>query len=672
MGILSAFCAVAFLISGLSPASAAKSKSCGPGKGRLELGKKASCVKAGSLLPHRKLGPSTFLGWFDAALEPGIGVAAKGALPKRLRGPEMGRGVAGGVKSLRKGLAPYSARMEGRVGGATLSAFTTAPITVTGTQTATSASVRGSVKGTDKATGTTSEASIEMRARAGSEALEFDMAGTITDKDGRSKTTELSIPLDFKSLKSQRCPTAAGEISRSSKMDFRRTTRERGTPPGFEYRNETIAFSGPITVDGKVDADAALESVSYRVDGKFSWSYAASVLRGVGRGNLQVEVDFDAQGTLDGRTGATRSGTTSLSGKMRALHLSAKEEKAEMAQLLARPDYRDSFLKLVAKLVQHEFETLKKAEKAWQVPNACAKMSLTPPRASLNEGDFEAVSGTVSAEDGAPTDGRWSAVSSSRGEVAGVPGSSTASTPIEMEMTAAAPSASGRTVEVNLRATSPAGVAESPWTADSTEQTLYYRALAGSGSQTASGFLESGSCVYDQVGGVGPWTYAFERTSGEPDGEVIVDSSGVTGYVRSSGVSTLPAYTWRSVCGSTTTTYPHPPISYEGRFGPLVEFYPLAGQPQAVKALWSVLSPPPIFQVDLAGPVCTPDEFAPGSGFAGQVPLETLQQAAPFTISIDTPWTEVSEFGGLYTECEGHTTLSLTLQRVDADGSPLG
>jgi hypothetical protein len=151
----------------------------------------------------------------------------------------------------------------------------------------------------------------------------------------------------------------------------------------------------------------------------------------------------------------------------------------------------------------------------------------------------------------------------------------------------------------------------------------------------------------------------------------VVEPSDVSGYVRSSGVSTLPAYTWRSVCGKTTSTYPHEPISYEGRFGPLVDFFSVPGQPQAVKALWSVLSPPPIFQVDLAGPVCTPNEFEPGSPFATQIPLSTLQQRTPFTLSVDASWTEFFEAGGLYTECEGQTTLSLTLQRVDADGNPL-
>ncbi len=655
-----------------APASAAKSKTCQPGKGVLEIGKKVTCVPVGLLLPHKNLGPNTPLGWFDAALDPEIGVSAKRVLPKSLRGPEMGRGVAGGVRSLRRGLAPYGARIEAQAGGAKISAmeFAPAPI-VTANVTPSNVSVRGTIRGTDKDTGTTAEASIEMRAKAGSEVLDFDLASTLTDKDGKSKTTELSLPLDFKSLKSQRCPTATGEFSRLSKVSVRRTTRERGTPPGFDYRNESFTISVPITIDAKVNADAALESIAYRVDGKFSWSYAASALRGIGRGNAQVEVDFDAQGTLDGRTGATTSGTTSLSGKMRALNLSSGEEKAQMAKTLAEPDFRDSFMKLVAKLIEFEFETVKKAEKAWQVPNACAKMTLTPPGATLNEGDVKSVSGSVSAEDGKPAEGRWSLSSRTRGEVGGLPGSSTASTPVEMEMTGGAASASGRTVDARLRATSPAGVAEAPWTADGNEAPLYFRVLAGSGSQTASGFLESGSCTYDQVGGVGPWTYAFEKTSGPPDGEVTVDSFGVSGNVRGSGVSTLPAYTWRSVCGKAITTFPHEPIAYEGKFGPAVEFSAVPGQPQAVKAQWGVLAPAPIFQVDLSGPSCTPDETEPGSKFAAQIPLSTLKQTAPFTLSIDAPWTEVSEFGDLYTECEGHTTLSLTLQRVNADGSPL-
>ena len=54
------------------------------------------------------------------------------------------------------------------------------------------------------------------------------------------------------------------------------------------------------------------------------------------------------------------------------------------------------------------------------------------------------------------------------------------------------------------------------------------------------------------------------------------------------------------------------------------------------------------------------------------MPLATLRQRAPFTLSMTAPWTVDATDEPGHTTCTGNVTQSVTLQRVNADGSPLG
>lgn len=299
-------------------------------------------------------------------------------------------------------------------------------------------------------------------------------------------------------------------------------------------------------------------------------------------------------------------------------------------------------------------------------------MALDPPSGTLEDGDETDVHGTVRAKDGTQADADWTLAARTRGEVATLPGVSGAGAPITLSMTGQAPPSGTRTVDVLLRATSPAGVAQAPWTAEGVRRELFYRVVGGSGAMTAGGSLTQTNtgCTVDQTAPVGPWAYAFARSSGEPDGSVSVDQFGGSGSVRGSGDSTRPAFTWRKTCPPNgAQTQSRPPATSSGRFGPAVSFFPVPGDPSRVDVEWSVLSPPPILGYDFDDVDCRP---VPGDRamFGARIPLATLDRTAPFTLSIDTGWSVDANRVGP-TSCTGETQQSLTLQRVAADGSAL-
>jgi hypothetical protein len=370
------------------------------------------------------------------------------------------------------------------------------------------------------------------------------------------------------------------------------------------------------------------------------------------------------------------AGNVSITGDHRANGLSSAEAAAEFAKAIADPAARASLESMVASFIKTGYDGLKEAEKHWQTPNACAKLELSPTTATLAEDETAAVDGIVKASDGAPADGKWSAKTVARGSVTTLPGTSAKASPIKLTMKGAAPDGANHAVDVTLRATSPAGVAEGPWVADAAANTLYYRVTAASGTQTVAGTLVSGTglgCTYD-VPSPGPWTYTFGQTSGPPDGTVEIEPQFnlVSGNVRASGVSVEPAIVQTVTCpmgGGAVNN--RDAITYTGKFGPVVGFDPVAGDPTKVTAYWGILSPPPILDVEMIGPNCNRRGSTAGTPFEATVPLATLRQRTPFTLSMSAPWTvDVTDVTG-HTTCTGNVTQSLTLQRVNADGTPL-
>ena len=199
---------------------------------------------------------------------------------------------------------------------------------------------------------------------------------------------------------------------------------------------------------------------------------------------------------------------------------------------------------------------------------------------------------------------------------------------------------------------------------------FFYRVVAATATQTVQGTLTTLSCTYD-VPTTAPWLYVFRQTSGTPDGDLDL-RDGADGFLRASGTSTAPGFTQTVTCppdGSAQNS--RAPITYDGRFGPSLSFAPNPADPKTVFVIWDVLSPPPLLDVEQIGPNCTPITAAAGSPFYQTAPIATLASTDPFTLQASVHWTIDAGPASLHSTCSGDVSISLTLQRVQEDGSPL-
>jgi hypothetical protein len=361
------------------------------------------------------------------------------------------------------------------------------------------------------------------------------------------------------------------------------------------------------------------------------------------------------------------SGNVTIDGSGRSSGATAAEVKAELARTLAEPGFRAKMEAMLASTLKTNHAALKDAEAHWQTPNACAKLDLSPTTATLAPDETAAVTGAINAESGAPAAGKWTAKTVAHGSVTTLPGTSTPAQRIALTMHGAAANAADRAVDVTLRATSPAGVAEGPWTADAAASTLYFRVIAASATQTANGSLTNASCTYTSTTS-GPWAYTFGATTGPPDGSLEIDDRFLSGNVRASGVSVAPSLT-QTNC--TVTPGSRDAITYTGKFGPSLGFDATPGDPATVQVIFSVLSPPPLLDVEQVGADCRPSGTPTSPDWRTTLPLQTMRGRAPFTVSLDRPWTVDRTGVDGHHQCTGSTTVSMTLQRVAADGSPL-
>jgi hypothetical protein len=669
---------------GAAPA-AAKPVVCKKGFGKLVLQGKARCVPVAKLVPKPAAAPSAYARWMRIALDRQLGAALEKRFVKpRLRGRSELR-AASVLTPLRARSAALGAQLEGkldieslRVVRSPLAATTTnGPVTIS--QSGNTASVHGSMTSRDAAAGTTSTLDVTGRVtvdpatgREVSSEIEFG-AGVKTD-GGRGFRIEIAIPMTLDNDVVETCPTADGAIKRKGKLKLRRTTKQTKPSFGVEFINESITVNATSSFTGKVDADAKLSTITYDIKVNLEYAFSGSALLGIIRSTTLSHFNVAATGTLNTATGAVAAGNVSITGDHRANGLSSAEAAAEFAKAIADPAARASLERMVASFIKTGYDGLKEAEKHWQTPNACAKLELSPTTATLAEDETAAVDGTVKASDGAPADGKWSAKTVARGSVTTLPGTSAKTAPIKLTMKGAAPDAANHAVDVTLRATSPAGVAEGPWVADAAANTLYFRVTAASGTQQAGGKLEAtNGCTYNVAVPPDPWAYSFSPTTGPPDGTLEIEFGFVSGSVRASGTSVAPAIDQERICPMGGTTVVHrAAITYNGKFGPSLGFGSVAGDPTKVTVFWDMLSPPPLLDVEMIGPDCRRQGSTAGTPFETIVPLATLRGRAPFTLTTAAPWTvDVTNILG-HTTCSGTTSQSLTLQRVNADGSPLG
>jgi len=656
------------------PAPAAYEK-CRAGKGRLTINGERRCVRLGAVLPQAPAASSAWAGWSAALVEQRATDALDAALlPRRLEGrarPEVDQVL----QALRRRMGHYGQVLDGASGITTSRTGAAREVVVTErapvvTHTADAVPVSGSLDVTDSTTGLTATLGVagtaqkDAAGRIDPALVGLELSLGVGRPGSSGYRVEVAVPpRGADDDVAERCPSAEGVVRRETSFGFRRTRQESHPTRTREYRNETLKVSGRVSMRGRVDDRAKLERVTFTARESFDLAIAASRHRPRIQAEVTGKIDVEITGSLDPETGRVVAASSSLRVRGRSSVVSDAEATEDLVADVGSAPVRAALEAALLRAVAHDHAALKAAERYWRTPNTCASLRLAPSTARLATGEKRSVNATVRASSSTRAAARLTLDHRVRGSVSGLPGDTTPSRAHRITITGGTPSG-GLTADVTVRAVSPAGIATARWTGtEPPDDDLHYRVVSATASQTVTaGTREVSGCTWS-VSDVGPWTYAFAATTGTPDGSVLTTTSGVAGSVRASGVSTRPAFALDFVCGGSTVTTPVDAISSTGRVGPQLGFF---GDPGAssVTVTFGQITPAPILDVEGSGVDCTLQAGAAG-GFTETVPLTTLRQATPFTLSHTTSWTKAAGS----TSCTGVTTISMTLQRVNADGT---
>lgn len=651
---------------------------CRKGQATLVVGRRKSCVTAAKALPKpsgRDVTPAV-LGGFGLGLTLSDPVAAR-LVPKQLR-PK----GTNAMKALRRLQAKLPAALtKARMSGIDFTPGSTT--TSTGADGSSSSTTHADVNDTETGARGSADATAEQRAD-GTSSVTLDLG--LVDRGGSGGSFSLTMPVEQEISGQARCPTAKGEIDRKRADHF--AVRTHQTRPGFgvSWIDQNIRYQGDATLHGHVDATAALTSVDYTATATLNSAYEAKLLAGLIHTDVQVELQARTTGTIDGRTGTRTPGETTFSGRGRQAGKSAGAVAAQVAALLQDPKLQERLTQLSSDNVAGAFKSLKTAEAGWQQPNACASMRLSPevgPPEGLAKDESTQLSGQVeasSAVGGGQADGRWTLKALDAGAQSGLPGSSAAGAPVQVKLTATQ-DVDEHTVAagVHLRVTSPAGVAELAWSVAGKPlgPPYYYRIVSGTATQTVSGTETTTRGFHiDQKDPPVRWTWSFSPSSGPPDGSILKDGRYPYGsVVGGENQVTGDPWTWRTDEDG-GHTHPMAGATYDG---PTVSFDTPPGDATRLIVYWHNLGIPdfqysadsgaPDGNYSTWGPDCAPTGYGDLAG--DSLPLAFFAQRQ-LTLSIDRDWHVDQTWTGLgHDVCTGHLTASMTLQRVQADGSPL-
>lgn len=536
-----------------------------------------------------------------------------------------------------------------------------------------STSTRASGEITDSETGAKGQVESEAREEPdGRSSTTLDLG--IFDKAGVGGSFTIRMPVSREITAQAKCPTATGDIQRRREDSF--ASRIHQTRPGFgiAFIDQSVRYQGETTVAGKVDDTATLTSAQYKGTATLTVSYEAKLLGGLIHPDWQVEFKLTASGTINGRTGARSPGQATITTRSRGV------STADVAAVANDPKLRNQLTQLLADNVDGAFKSLKTAERTWQTPNACAALRLSPESGpnGLGKGDSTQFTGEVRAlADGATASGRWTLQQLFAGSQSGLPGASAPGRPLTVRLSATH-DVDENTVAagVKVRATSPAGVAELSWSAGGKPAAppFYYRVVGGTATQTVSGTRTNpnGSHI-DQVAPV-QYVWNFAPGSGAPDGSITTDD-GPYGAVKAPGEPiTESAWTWRT---DDDGGHIHP-VAARSWPGPALALYPPADGQGRLAVHWNALGIPDYqYSADVGpvdgsystlGPDCRPQAVADLA--SDSLPLSFFAQRR-LTLSIDRDWHVDRTLSLGHDVCTGHLSASMTLQRVQADGSAL-
>jgi hypothetical protein len=668
----------------VAPATDAKRKprkvTCRSGQATLVIARRKKCVSAAKALarPSGRDVTPTALGTFGTGLALDDPVAAA-LVPKKLRPRN-----TNAMKALRRLRAKLPAVLAVRAKPAAINITPGSTRTTTGADGSSSSTAHAGIDDTETGAKGSVDATAD-QAADGTSSVSLDFG--LVDRGGSGGSFSLTMPIEQEIAGQARCPTAAGAIDR--RRQDHAALRVHQTRPGFgvDWIDQNIRYQGEVELHGHVDPTAALNTIEYSGTATLNSAYEAKMLLGAIHTDVQVEFQIKSSGTIDGRTGVRTPGETTFTGRGRQAGKSAGAVAAEVAQLLQDPRLRDRLTQLLSDNVNGAYKSLKTAEAGWQAPNACAEMRLSPdngPPEGIARDESTQFTGQVQASravGGGTADGRWTLQQLDAGTQTGLPGSSSAGgAPVTVRLTATR-DVDEHTVAagLRLRVTSPAGVAELSWSVGGKPlgPPYYYRITGGSATQTVAGTETTTRGAHiDQQAPPVRWTWNFARTSGAPDGSVTKDGRYPYGSVKGGEdqVQQDP-WTWRT---DEQGGHTHP-VAGLTTDGPTVSFDTPPGDATRLILYWHSIGIPDFqYSADVGapdgtystwGPDCAPMGY--GDLASDSLPLAFFAQRT-FTINIDRDWNVDQNRPGLgHDVCSGHLTATMTLERVQADGSPL-
>ena len=429
---------------------------CTKSQTKVTLGGKSTCVSARGYLPKPEVTQSLGTGVMRHLLTGALGsvIDKHFPLPKGATAPAAAD--AGVQKKAAAGVDPLVKRAIARATKrTTASALRTADVTMSGSESFTANGHTGTLTVTGRIPN-----GNDGKLDPAQATLDFTFT-TIANGVKASAGTTIGLNDTFKW--DGPCPDARGDLSATSNTNA--TNHSESQPGGgvdYERDQTNIQSHGGSSTTFK--PTSRLGQISFHDAFHLIRTHDLSLLHGLYKPSYRIQVTASWTGTVDPQSGAVTltSLTAFISGASSAF--GGGGAAAAIAGLNNDPQLSEQWRQLAVDEGHSILEKYKEAEARALDPNNCANMTFDPAASDdLGSGAKVAIQGRVGPKDGGSSDSIWDSPRIERGQVKGLPGTSSASQPIKVDVTGGSPDSSRVTAKFTERASSRAGVAEKQW-----------------------------------------------------------------------------------------------------------------------------------------------------------------------------------------------------------------
>lgn len=443
------------------------------------------------------------------------------------------------------------------------------------------------------------------------------------------------------------CPTADGRLSGTDRHPLH--VRILVSDAAGTVRSESITTNSSEVLHGEVADDAKLDELVINEDSSFSFVFSGSQIGHV----ISERASISRQAIINMRFGypAAFDGAVLVSGSVDGMSLSRADLAAE--ELRAKANFDKEF----AKIVKQEVDRYRNLETGFDTPNTCVQVAFSPKSNSKtvsagSSGSFQSQL-EMNSGSGSPV-GRWTLAS-----LRGASFSPKTARGQRATFRYSVPSKTSATqIVASLKTTSKAGVAAGDWTQRLNTGDLYFRIVGYTRSEQSN--TDRGQMILTNTlfGGPGPVTTVPPCTDPATCGAFVLEAKVST--TESGHVTGTPnAFD----CPGGEFTYP--PTTIQQSIRQPIVFDP-AGIAPARASAGTVPS-----VGDVINDNCGASDSGEAQALAVSVPADALLSGKPVTFTFSGSGTVPSQGDHPGTPITWMLSESLTVQRVEADGSPL-